>query len=294
MLYLLLSVICSAILILHFKFFERNNIPVFQAIVINYLTAAMCGFLFLPQKNEIINGAFLSWSWLPVSMMLGFMFINVFNLTSLTTITFGVSTASVASKLGLVFPLLFAFIAYHEGFNYIKLAGIGTAVVAVVLSSIKNETTAGNHIAHKTGILPFLVFVGNGACDSLTQFANKHYLAHQGNEQFAMFIFVWAGVTGIIVLIGMYFRRGNTLQWRSILGGISLGIPNYFSYLFLLKALTGLPWGSSVVFPLNNLGTVAFATFGGVVLFKERISKTNLAGLIAAFVAVILIVISSR
>src|ERR1700722_6834661 len=124
MLFLTLSFLCSATLILLFKVFERNGVPIFQAIVFNYCTAAACGFIFLPDHSTVTSGAFLNQPWFPLSVMLGAMFIGVFNLTSLTTINFGVSTASVASKLGLVFPVLLAFFLYHESFNAIKLVGI--------------------------------------------------------------------------------------------------------------------------------------------------------------------------
>ena len=70
--------------------------------------------------------------WLPVAWVLGMMFITVFNLTSVTAVNFGVSTASVASKLGLVLPVMFAFFLYKEPFNYAKLAGILLAFAAVI------------------------------------------------------------------------------------------------------------------------------------------------------------------
>ena len=80
---------------------------------------------------------------------------------------------------------------------------------------------------------------------------------------------------------------------KSVVGGIALGIPNYLSFLFLLKALATLNWGSSVIFPVANLGTVAFATIVSFIVFKERISKINIAGLAFAAVAIILIMMSN-
>ena len=293
MLFLILSFICSAILILLFKVFERNGVPIFQAIVFNYCTAATCGFIFLPDRSTVTSGAFLSQGWFPVSVVLGAMFIMVFNLTSLTAVNFGVSTASVASKLGLVFPVLLAFGIYHESFDAMKLVGILLAFVAVVLSSIKDKPAVHSAAGTALKFLPFAVFFGNGACDSVTQFANKHFLMHQGIAEFAMFIFVAAGTVGLIILFFMLATRRVTLHIKSIIGGIALGIPNYLAFLFLLKALATLSWGSSVIFPIANLGTVAVATLVSFVLFKERISKINLTGLAFAAAAIILIVLSS-
>lgn len=293
MVFLILSIICSAILILLFKVFERKGVPVFQAIVFNYCTAAACGFIFLPDHHTVTSGAFLNQGWFPLSVLLGAMFIGVFNLTSLTTINFGVSTASVASKLGLVFPVLFAFFLYNESFNGLKLVGILFAFIAVVLSSLKEKPAANASVRTALIVLPYAVFIGNGACDSVTQYANKRFLMHEGIAEFAMFIFVAAGVVGIAILLYMLATHRSKLHVKSIIGGVVLGIPNYLSFLFLLKALATLNWGSSVIFPVSNLGTVAVATLVSFVVFKERISKVNLVGLAFAVVAITLIVWSN-
>jgi drug/metabolite transporter (DMT)-like permease len=293
MFFLLLSFTCSAILILLFKVFERNGVPIFPAIVINYCTAATCGFIFLPNHHEVTSGAFIQQGWLPVAWVLGMMFITVFNLTSRTTVTFGVSTASVASKLGLVFPVLFAFLIYNESFNWLKLTGILLAFIAVVLSSLKDKRAGSTATSTASSFLPYLVFFGNGACDSVTQFANKHYLMHRGIEEFAMFIFVSAGATGLCILAVQIIRGKTKLQFKSIVGGICLGIPNYLSFLFLLKALATLNWGSSVIFPVTNLGTVSVATVVSYLLFKEKLSGVNLIGLLFAVAAIVLIVLSN-
>ena len=288
MVFLVLSFVCSALLILFFKVFERTRTPVFQAIVFNYCTAATCGFIFLPNHHTVTSGQFMQQGWLPVAWILGIMFITVFNLTSITAINFGVSTASVASKLGLVLPVMFAFFLYEEPFNYAKLAGIVLAFAAVILSSIKEKTADPKH--HKNLVfLPLLVFIGNGLCDSVTQFANKHYLMNHGNEEFAMFIFVSAGVTGLLILCTQIARGKMKLNVKSMAGGFALGIPNYFSFLFLLKALSSLNWGSSVIFPVTNLGTVVCATLGGLIIFKEKISAINLWGLMLAVGAILII-----
>jgi drug/metabolite transporter (DMT)-like permease len=294
MIFLVLSIICSAILILLFKVFERQGIPIFQAIVFNYCTAALCGYIFLPDKHMVNSGAFINAPWFALSVILGLMFITVFNLTSLTVINFGVSTASVASKLGLVFPVMLAFLLYKEDFDWIKLAGILLAFAAVVMASLKAQSSHHPGAHARLIFLPYIVFLGNGACDSVTQFANKHYLTQQGNEYFAMFIFVAAGITGLLILIWQLINGRSKINMKSVAGGIVLGIPNYFSFLFLLQALASLTWGSSVVFPISNLGTVALATITGYIVFKERISKVNFIGLLLAAASIGLIVISGR
>ncbi len=292
MLFLVLSIVCTALLVLLFKVFEKYGVDIFPAIVINYWTATICAFIFLPDQHRILNGAFFSEPWLPLAFVLGTMFITIFNLVSKTTVSLGVSTASIAFKLGLVFPVIFAFLLYHENFNWLKLLGILMAFAAVVLSSLKDDANSQKHHTHLV-ILPFVVFVGSGLCDSLTQYANKKYLMNAGIEEFTLFLFVAAGVAGTIAFIYQLIKGTAKMTFKSIAGGIALGIPNYLSFLFLLKALATLSWGSSVVFPISNLGTVACASVAGVLIFKEKLSKLNVLGLILAGLSILFIVLSN-
>ncbi|MCW5909008.1 MAG: DMT family transporter [Chitinophagales bacterium] len=291
MLYLLLSVVCASCLVLMFKFFERRGVPIFQAIVFNYWSASLCALLFLPVKQNALPANITQQPWLWLALLLGSMFIVVFNLTSITTVKLGVSTASVASKLGLVFPVMLAFAVYGETFSMLKVIGILFAFAAVVLSSLKPNMKE-HSVPATEFLLPVLVFAGSGACDSLTQFANKKYLINNGIEEFTLMLFIAAACTGTLAFIYMVVKHKHRTNRQSLYWGIVLGVLNYFSFLFLLKALAVLSWGSSVVFPLNNLGMVAVATIAGIVLFKEKISATNFAGLLLAAASIITIVLS--
>lgn len=293
MIYLGLSIICSAFLILFFKVFERHAVPVFQGIVFNYWSAAICGFIFLPANSHVISSAAGVNPWLFLSVFLGMLFLNVFNLTGLVTLRFGVSTSSVAYKLGLVFPVILAFACYHEGLNWLKGAGICLALVAVVLSSIKESAPAGHSAVKGLAFLPYLLFIGSGACDSFTQFANKRYLMTGGINEFVAIVFLSAAVTGTVILLWQLYRGTSKLVWKSLVGGIALGIPNYLAFIFILRALATLSWGSSVIFPVNNLGTVAVASIVGFIVFKEKISKVNLLGLAFAAVSIVCIILSN-
>lgn len=291
---LVLTIILSAALVLLFKFFGRNNIPVFQAIVFNYWTAALCGYLFLPDKTAVHNLSIFSEAWMPVCLLLGSMFITVFTLTGITAKYFDSSVASVAMKLGLVFPVLLAFTFYGEAFSWWKMLGIILAFVAVILSSLSENKSGpsadkkGSHI-----YLPIIVFFGSGACDVLTQYATKKHLADTGQEGFAMFIFVAAGTAGTLVFLYQLLSGKTKFDYKCLIGGIVLGIANYFSYLFMLQALVEINWGSSVLFPAINLGVVAAVTLGGILFFRERISRTNAIGLGFAAASILVILLSS-
>ena len=76
---------------------------------------------------------------------------------------------------------------------------------------------------------------------------------------------------------------------KSIVGGLFLGIPNYYSMYFLIKALQSKNLESATVFTLINIGIILLTTFFGILLFKEKLLKQNYFGIALAIIAVILV-----
>lgn len=74
-----------------------------------------------------------------------------------------------------------------------------------------------------------------------------------------------------------------------MLGGIALGIPNYFSIFFLLRALQNDRWNSASIFTINNVAIVMFSTVLGIMLFNEKLSLTNWLGIMLAIISILLV-----
>ena len=292
MIYLILCILCSSLLVFMFRVFDHYQIEAYPAIVVNYFTCVICGFITASQSpvQVLHESAHAEWLWL--SLLMGVLFIHIFVLTGTTAVKFGVSTASVAMKLGLVIPVFLAFFIYHEEVTWYKIVGILCALVAVVLSSQKDS----DHPVLNTGkikgmalMLPVVVFVGSGLCDSGAQLGNKKYFSHESSEHFVLIVFLFAALTGLSYLT-LYLIRGTIkLHWKQVAGGIALGIPNYGSLLFLMKSLDHVKGGSSVVFPVTNIATVAGSTLLSVLIFREHLNRANWLGLVFAGLCILFI-----
>jgi drug/metabolite transporter (DMT)-like permease len=87
----------------------------------------------------------------------------------------------------------------------------------------------------------------------------------------------------------------NNLKYdiKSVVGGLFLGIPNYFSIYFLLKTLEKLNKDfhltSATIFTLNNILIIMFSIIIGLIIFKEKISLQKIIGFIIALLSIILI-----
>ena len=286
MIYLIISICISSGLFVIFKLFEVFKIDTLQAIVVNYLVAAILGFYLsdlLVSANEIASQ---SWFW--GAFLLGILFIAVFNLMALTSQRNGLSVASVASKMSLVVGVIFGILYYRESANYIKVIGILLALIAVYLASVKNSPSESQ--SKKNGLLfPVLLFFGSGCIDTSLKFFETEYVQEGGVPIFSATIFGFACLFGVIILVFKAVKGEFNFHYKNILGGIMLGIPNYFSIVYLLKALSADGMESSTAFTVNNVGIVVLSTFFGLLLFKERLSIKNWAGVAIAVLSVYLV-----
>ena len=262
-----------------FKLFSSYNINTLQAIVVNYVTAFTCGFI---SYDGDIKSNIIDVNWFFTAVILGFLFISIFNIMALTTQKNGISVVSVASKMSVIIPILFGIYVYKESAGILKIIGIILALIAVYLTSIKQEK--GN-VSTKTMYLPIILFFGSGIIDtSVNHFAPKGHM-----QLFLAVIFSMAGIIGLVILSYKSITLKQHFKLKSIPFGIALGIVNYSSMYFLLKALRVDKLESSSVFTINNVAIVALSTLIGLLLFKERISNKNWIGIAIAIVSIILV-----
>lgn len=287
MIYLLFSIASSTIILILFKLFDRYNVNTLQAIVVNYITACATGVL---SYNATIHvGEIVSSKWFFGALALGFLFIAIFNVMALTTQRNGLSVASVAAKMSVIIPVIFGIYVYKEGVGAQKLIGIILALIAVYLTSIKSKSSINSN---KGLVLPILLFLGSGIIDTSIKYLETTYVAQNGIPIFSATIFCFAGIIGIGILIQKAITKSVKIQLKNIIGGIALGIVNYYSIYFLLKALQFEGIESSTIFTVNNVAIVMFSTLIGLVLFREKIYTKNWIGIAIAIVSIVLVTLA--
>ncbi|MAP81014.1 MAG: hypothetical protein CL526_07980 [Aequorivita sp.] len=285
MIALLFSILSSTMIFVVFKLFSKYKINTLHALTVNYVTACFCGIIF--QKEAIDFVAIPNYSWFPFALILGALFITVFNLMALTTQRSGLSAVSVATKMSVVIPIVFGLIYYNESFGILKITGIIFALFAVYLASIKSKE--GIAIKRSNFIYPILVFLGSGLIDTTIKYLEGALIAEHDIPIFSAIIYAMAGVIGFVIVAFQAGKGNFKFKFKNVLGGIALGIPNYFSIYFLVQALRSGIFDSSGVFTINNVAIVMFSTFVGILLFKEKLLVKNWIGIGLAVLSIILI-----
>lgn len=281
---LALSVLFSSLIFVIFKLFAVYQIHTVNAIIVNYVIACLVG-LILYQGNVSIADL-PERSWFLGTLGLGVLFIVVFNLMARTSQQLGVSVASVATKMSLVIPVIMGVWIYNESLGVIKITGIVLALAAVYFASIKQNRI---EFSYKYLLLPILVFLGSGIIDSSIKFLEEFYVQAEEFPIFSAAIFGAAALTGFLFLAINSKKKNVSWNLKDILGGIMLGVPNFFSIYFLLKALQNQFLNSASIFTINNVAIVMFSTLLGIVLFREHVSLKNWVGIAMAVVSIILV-----
>ncbi|QTE24563.1 EamA family transporter [Polaribacter cellanae] len=286
MMYLVLSILFSTGLFVIFKYFGIYKVDVLKAIFVNYIVAFSMGFLLAERKIPIAE-IYLE-PWFSGALILGALFIAIFFVMAMTAQKNGVSVTSIAGKMSVVVPVFFGIILYNESVTFLKIVGIIIALVAVYLSSVKEEKS------NKKGTLlfPILLFLGSGTIDTLIKYVQTNHVSQQDISIFSGSLFGIAAFFGFLILVFKAIKKRESFGVKNIIAGIILGVPNYYSIIFLIKALQDKNFESSVLFTVNNVGIVILSTLIGLLLFKEKFSLKNKIGVALAVLGIVLVTIA--
>lgn len=279
---LLLSIQFSTILVVFFKLFAKLKIHNLHAIVINYITAAVTGLIIMPFSLQQA----LTSPWWIHTLILGIVFVSIFFVMALTTQIAGMAVTSVAGKMSMVIPVMVGVLYFKEELNTWQWVGLAIAIIAVLAISYRKD-----HIKPSIWVilLPFILFLGSGFIDTYLNIAQKLFIQENEFVPFTSLIFLFAFISGFIFLSAQSLRTRQIPTLRSIFAGVLLGIFNWGSLFFLLRALRFAEFPSAVVFAFNNIGIVITSAITGIILFGEKYRWINYAGIILSVLAIVLL-----
>jgi len=287
--FLICCILSSTGIFLVFRFIEKYRVPAFPVILINYLMATILGFALNPGNHGFT--AIRSKEWLPSSVIIGILFIVMFLLVARSTNRAGISVTTVASKMSVLFPILYSLaIDPSDQVTLLKVAAFACTLAGVGLTVFKpREDRPDRSVMY----IPLLLFLGMGMVDSLVKHAQHYHVKDADTALFSAVLFMNAFAAGLLVLLFQrkylsWFRKPVTWIW-----GILLGAVNFGSIFFLVSALNyhspaGRGLDSSVIFGVNNTGIVALSVLAGLFIFRERLFAINWAGVALSAVALIL------
>jgi drug/metabolite transporter (DMT)-like permease len=282
MIYILLSISCSVTVAVLLKLARRYKINVLQAVMWNYLAAILLSFLFFkPELSTMANVPS------PIIIGLGILLPILFLVLAASVRNIGIVKTDIAQRLSLFIPVLAALLIFGEKFNNWRIAGLAVGFIAIFLTLIRKSIKRDDLYAY---LYPALVFVGFGVIDVLfKQLASDKTIVYTTAMLMAFCI---SFVVALIILAYTVFIKKQRIELVNFACGIVLGCFNFGNILFYLKAHRSMTDSPSIVFAAMNMGVIVVGSLVGIIIFKEKVTKVNYAGIALALVAILLITLS--
>jgi drug/metabolite transporter (DMT)-like permease len=283
MLYIFLSVCCSIIVSILLKLAKRYQIDVFQAITWNYSTAILLTWIFLkPHLQNLQAQPFYIYSLL--GLLLPLLFVVIAMCIRLT----GIVRTEVAERISLLIPIVAAFLLFGEAITPWKIVGIVLGIAAIICAvPWRKERSQGRRVVGNAFLYLLVVFIGMGIVDILFK-----QMALIKQVSFASSLFMVYVIAFVLSLIGLFYRfstKKSKFSWPHIFFGWILGVANFGNILFYLKAHQALASKPSIVFSAMNIGVIVAGAVVGLLIFKEKLTLLNKAGIALAIIAIVVI-----
>ncbi len=278
--YILASVGCSIAIAHLLKLARNKELSIIPILTVNYLTAAFISGFQIEHLETVTQAA-------PVTVIFAFLtgslFIINFFLYSFSLHNNGVGVSVAAMRLSLVLPVIVSLFWYKEFVNTFNYIGIVIVFIALFLLLPKLQMKGQQKVFSHSLLLLFIL---NGLVDILLKVYDREFTTALPKEAFLALIFSSAFFLGL----GYLAVKGNIgFTRKHVMYGILVGIVNLYSSYFILLALEMLE--GALVFSLSNILNVLLGTLLGIFYWKDVLSRTQIVGLIAAIIAIILLII---
>ncbi|MBA2077079.1 EamA family transporter [Rhodanobacter sp. PCA2] len=282
MIHVLASAICSVLVSVLLKLARRFGLDVGQMVAWNYAAAVALAALLLQPSPEALLQPHAPWLAL---LALGVLLPTIFLALGASVRHAGIVRSDAAQRLSLLISLLAAFLLFGEKLDATKVLGCALGLLAL-LGMVWRSGQARGEGGAAQWLWPLLVFAGFGTIDIALKRVSAAGVP-LGTSLVAMFAL--ALPVAFALAAARRLRGGAHFTLRNALAGLLLGLCNFGNILFYLRAHRALPQHPALVFASMNLGVVVLGALTGVLLFRERLSRTNLAGLVLALAAIALL-----
>jgi drug/metabolite transporter (DMT)-like permease len=280
---LFLAIFLSSLIFVIFKVFPRFKIDTFQAIVFNYISAFLCGYILY--GSDLKEEAWKNTNWIFYAVLAALLFISLFVLMGKSAQKNGMAITSVAVKMSMAVSVLGMVFIYNEQLPFLKIIAILLAFSGVILVSFSKKSSDSKQ---QTWWMLLILFFGSGILDLLLNYVQKTQVDVISTALFSAFGFGLAGLIGLGILIAQIIRRRTRIEFRNVIGGVILGVPNFFSIFLLMRAYNSVTWSDSSVLAVINVAVVCISTLFGTLIFSEKISWAKGLGLCCSLLAIYL------
>ncbi len=263
MIYLFLSIASSAAIAIVMRLSEGNVKSKLTMLATNYLVClliswGMMGFGNVLPEEEGLAAA------LGMGTFNGFFYVVALVLNQYNISRNGVVMPSVFSKMGsLLIPLIMSIVVFSEVPTVFQFVGFVLSVAAIIIINYQ-KTGADTGNLDKLPLMALLVAEG---CASIMAKVFNEIGNLALDSQFLFYTFFTALIFCSMLIVIKKERPGV----KELIFGTMIGIPNFMSAQFMMKALEYVP--AVIVYPFRAVAVILTIMLAGIVIFKERLTR---------------------
>jgi drug/metabolite transporter (DMT)-like permease len=307
MIFLACAVVCSVTIGVIFKHAGQLRLDRTALLTVNYAAAVgVAGVLLGIGGRSVEEGLTLSPALLALGIGTGVVLIVGFFALAWATEVAGMSLAIGVMRVSVVVPFLASWLVWEEVPTGAQGVGMVLAAGAFFLlahrrsspepvpaaagpssGSAPTAPAAASSVDWRAAGVLALTFCLGGAVDVSMKTFEEGFGVGNSRVLFLMLAFGVAFLVGAGAVLRRGVQRGVWPTSQTIGWGVVLGVVNYGSLEFLLRAIEALP--GPFVFPVNNIAIMTLAALLGVTVWGERLSRPNKIGLGLAGLALLLL-----
>ena len=278
MIFLILHIVFMSSFALQIKHHQASGRDLFVIGAINYIVAAVVAGIWVGYKGNV---GLSNSTWI-IGIPCGIAYFVSFYFLAKAVKSSGISVAWSIVQLSVLVPILFSIFYWKEQPGIYQIVGIVSVCVSLPLLSIRSDKGGSRKIIACVSPMIIALFLVTGGIG----LAAKAFSEISPTEQRQVYLLFLFGTTAIVSTSFVVVRK-LPLVSTDIPFGIILGVCNLLAGHFLLLSLTRLP--GMLVFPVAGSMGIVLTSLAGVGIWREKLRKLTVLGIITAVIAVVLI-----
>jgi len=279
LLYIVTAILSLTILNLTNRLATSRSKTLWGVLFTNYLTALTISCVLF-----IFYGSYLvSWFTIGLGLVTGGLYVGAMTLGLKTMKLVGASIAASINQLSVLIPVSFSVLLFGEILRNTQYIGIALAITSLPLLAYK--TQGGNISASFNRTLVGLMIL-TLIIQGLAQVSSKILVAF-GLSSFRSLFFLAVFTSATVLTFPLAYRNRSEIKRDDLTYGFVVGVCNISGNSSILLALQTL--NGAIVFPIVNALALLLITFAARLIFREKISIYNAAGITLTLLAVVLL-----
>lgn len=202
--------------------------------------------------------------------------------------TGSLSLTSLITSYSLVIPTFYGLFFLGDDVGILFYIGLVLLFVSLFLIGIKKDESEGEVKISPVWVLCVtLAFLGNGLCSTFQTAQQKAFLGEYKNE-LMIFSLIFVSIA-LLVLALIVERRVFISTVKSCFGyALGYGVLNGLANLCVMLLTGGNRLSTAIIFPSISAGQIVTAVIFAIIIYKEKLSKSDIASVILGTAAVIL------